>query len=191
MTKTTHKTLIALGSNDNSVWGDPKVTVQKAMKKLNGLFTVNFQCSRLFHTPAFPAESGPPFVNAVVAGETDLPAAELLRALHNIEQDAGRVRVQRWGQRTLDLDLLAMGGQVLPDKQTFCAWQELPLDDQKTRMPDQLILPHPRIQDRAFVLVPLCDVAADWRHPVIDKTAAQMRDALPLNDCAQVVPIAP
>ena len=61
--------------------------------------------------------------------------------------------------------------------------------DQQLAAPDRLILPHPRMQDRAFVLVPLCDIAPDWRHPVLGKTAVQMAAELPLADRAAVVPL--
>lgn len=98
----------------------------------------------------------------------------------------GRERGTRWGQRTLDLDLLAMGDLVLPDAQVYAHWRDLPLEDQARRAPEQLILPHPRLQDRAFVLVPLSDVAPDWRHPVLGRTVLEMRDALSPEALAEV-----
>ena len=183
------KTLVALGSNEKSLWGDAKETVQKAMQCVSELAVSSSSCSPFYATSAFPAGSGPAFVNAVMALDTDLDALSLLDALHQIEATAGRTRTTRWGQRTLDLDLIAMGGQVYPDLATFEAWRNLPLTEQTKQTPKGLILPHPRLQDRSFVLVPLCDVAPDWRHPVLGLTARDLCAALPANARAEVVPI--
>lgn len=101
----------------------------------------------------------------------------------------GRERVSRWGQRTLDIDLLAYGEAILPDSEGFQHWLDLSVEEQSKRAPEQLILPHPRIQDRAFVLVPLAEIAPDWRHPVLARTAVQMRDDLNAEDVAQVKPV--
>ena len=81
-----------------------------------------------------------------------------------------------------------MGDLVLPDAQTHRRWRELAPEDQARQAPDQLILPHPRLQDRAFVLVPLADVAPDWRHPLSGLSVDQMLQALPAEDVAAVVP---
>jgi len=99
------------------------------------------------------------------------------------------VRTTRWGERTLDLDLIACGDQILPDSDTQDHWRSLPLGEQKKRTPDQLILPHPRVQDRAFVLVPLLEVAPEWVHPRLGQSVREMLGALPAEDVAQVVRI--
>ena len=101
----------------------------------------------------------------------------------------GRVRTQRWGQRVIDLDLLAAGDRVLPDPATQRHWMDLPEDQQRRLAPDTLILPHPRLHQRAFVLVPLADVAPDWVHPVLGQSVAQMRDALDPAEVAQIRPL--
>lgn len=145
--------------------------------------------SRLYRTPAFPADSGPDFVNAVVSFRSDQPPDEIVAALHGIEADFGRRRRKRWAARVLDLDLLAFGDHVLPDPETYAEWREMPLDEQLQRAPEELILPHPRIQDRAFVLVPLAEIAPDWKHPVSGQTAREMRDALAPEDIAAVTPL--
>lgn len=88
----------------------------------------------------------------------------------------------RWGARVIDLDLLAMADLVLPDIVFQDKWRHLPLDEQKIRAPDRLILPHPRLQDRTFVLVPLADIAPMWRHPRTGQTVAEMLAALPAED---------
>jgi 2-amino-4-hydroxy-6-hydroxymethyldihydropteridine diphosphokinase len=185
------KTLIALGSNEESVWGDATLTVQKAMQRVSELAISAPSCSLLYNTPAFPARSGPAFVNAVMALDTDLSPQDLLAALHLIEAAAGRTRTTRWGQRTLDLDLIAMGERVLPDLPTFEHWRNLPQDAQTQQAPQTLILPHPRLQDRGFVLVPMMDVAPDWVHPVLGQTVRELCMALPAADRASVVPLTP
>ena len=99
--------------------------------------------------------------------------------LHHVESRLGRVRDARWGARTLDIDLIAMGDRIVPDAKTFRHWYDLPPEQQASKAPDQLILPHPRMQDRAFVQIPLADVAPDWRHPVLGLTVAEMVQNLP------------
>ena len=128
-------------------------------------------------------------MNAVAAFSCSLPAGDLLALLHRIEADHGRTRATRWGARNLDLDLLSLGDAVLPSATLWWQWHDLPLDRQAVEVPDRLILPHPRLQDRAFVLVPMADVAPDWRHPVLGRTVRQMLAALPPEDVAAVIPL--
>ena len=111
----------------------------------------------------------------------------MLQLLHRIEAEMGRERVDRWGTRTIDLDLLGVGDQVLPVINTQTYWRDLPPQIQEQTTPDQLILPHPRLQDRAFMLVPLMDVAPDWMHPVLGLSVAQMCANLPICDIEAVI----
>ena len=104
-----------------------------------------------------------------------------------MEATVGRERTERWGMRTLDLDLIACGRLVMPDRATHDAWRGLAPESQRIAAPDTLILPHPRLQDRAFVLVPLRDIAADWLHPVLNMTVQEMCDALSPEDLAEIV----
>jgi 2-amino-4-hydroxy-6-hydroxymethyldihydropteridine diphosphokinase len=89
----------------------------------------------------------------------------------------------------LDIDLIAVGDSVSPDIDGYLAWQRIGLKDQAKSAPLGLILPHPRLQDRAFVLVPLADVAPDWCHPVLGQTVDQMLAALPKPDRNAVVAV--
>ena len=89
----------------------------------------------------------------------------------------------------MDIDLLAVGESVLPDADTQDAWRTMAPEMQRREAPDGLILPHPRLQDRAFVLVPLADVAPDWVHPRTRLTVRQMLEALPLADREAVKPL--
>lgn len=186
-TEERHFSLICLGSNEFSTFGDPAETVQKAMFLIGELSTFPARCSRLYCTPAFPAGAGPDFVNAAMAINTQLSPAAMLDRLHVIEAQAGRERKQRWGQRTLDLDLIAMDNLICPDRESFQQWLTLDVEAQQAKAPDRLILPHPRLQDRSFVLVPLADVAPDWLHPVLGKTIRQMLAERPEAERATVV----
>lgn len=145
--------------------------------------------SRFFKTPCFPVGAGPDYVNAAASFDTRLSALAILTHLHRVETAMGRQRVQRWGRRTMDLDLLALGDTVLPDLETHAIWRTMPLDQQMRQAPDYPILPHPRMHERAFVLIPLAEIAPDWTHPILGKTVRQMRDALPAADKSTIVPL--
>ncbi|WP_329740704.1 2-amino-4-hydroxy-6-hydroxymethyldihydropteridine diphosphokinase [Dyella sp. A6] len=132
-----HRAYVALGSN----LGDPKRQVLDALDGLAALPGSRMLArSRLYLTPPWGVREQPQFVNAVAALETSLSPHALLDALLAMERAAGRLRDgERWGPRTLDLDVLHMDGVRIDD--------------------ERLTLPHPRIAQRAFVLLPLHDVA--------------------------------
>ena len=180
--------LFALGGNQPSQAGPPEATLAAALQSIASVATVR-AVSKFYRTPCFPAGAGPDFVTACAVLDHDGPPVALLDVLHAIEANFGRERRARWSERTLDLDLLAVGNRVLPDVAGQDHWRNLPPEDQARLAPDRLILPHPRMQDRAFVLVPLCDVAPDWRHPRLGLTVRQMRDRLPQTERAAVVPM--
>lgn len=179
--------LVALGSNRTSDHGDPTETVRKGILSLVENFQAIRAVSSLYRTPAFPPGSGPDFVNAAVAIEVEEPPEIVIKKLHKIEENMGRTRDARWEPRILDLDLVAHGDHVLPDAAKHARWRDLSLDQQIAQAPEELILPHPRVQERAFVLVPLADVAPDWKHPVLGLTVSEMLAALPQAQKEEVV----
>ncbi len=189
MTDCNKRLLIALGANLPIDGQAPADTLRLACDALCANLGP-LVISQIYATPCFPAGAGPDYVNAAVSAA--LPATlgpeHVLALLHDIEATYGRKRETRWGMRTLDLDLIAYGQSLLPDPATHRHWRDLPADDQRRLAPDRLILPHPRLQDRAFVLVPLCEVAPDWHHPATGMTIATMTAALPAADRAEVVP---
>ncbi len=185
------KALVALGSNAKSRHGSPRGTLERALAALDEGPVRVAKASRFFLTPFVPAGEAPDVVNAVALVVTELEPVELLAHLHRIETDFDRARGARWTSRSLDLDLLAMGERILPDRAGLETWMTMPFREQKHRTPETLILPHPRLQDRAFVIVPAAEVAPDWRHPLSGQTIAQMCAQLPDEELEAVRPLDP
>lgn len=170
--------VIAFGGNMPSDAGSPAPTIIKSLSflKVNGCLIR--AVSRFFETPVYPAGAGPDYVNAVALVDSNLPPSAFLDLCHNVEQRLGRTRDLRWGQRTIDIDVIACDDAVVPTGAEQTRWRMLTPQQQATLVPDDLILPHPRLQDRAFVLVPMCDIAPDWCHPLLKRSARQMMQAL-------------
>ena len=182
--------LVAIGGNLQFTSVSSAETILLAAERMREGGQRGVRLSRLYATPSFPPGSGADYVNAAAVVDAGrFGPAEALNWLHGIEAEFGRERRERWGGRVLDLDLVAMGDEVLPDAATQDHWRALPLTDQRRITPGQLILPHPRVQDRAFVLVPLADVAPDWRHPRLNMTVTEMLARLPTADLAGIRPI--
>ena len=174
--------LIALGANLAGPWGAPLATIRRSLRELAPTLgadgTSQARASALWRTPAWPGGAGPDYVNAALAlpGVT-LDAAAILARLHELEARAGRTRAERWAPRPLDLDLIALGDVVAPDAETQALWREAPAD--RPEAPLGLVLPHPRLEGRAFVLAPLAEVAPGWCHPLTGLSVAEMLAALP------------
>ena len=182
--------LIALGANMPAAGRAPASTLSRALALLGAVPGISVaRVSRWYRTPAWPPGSGADFVNGAAALGSALPPATLMARLHEVEDRLGRTRTLRWGPRACDLDLLGMGDLVLPDPETVSRWMALAPGAAAAGTPDRLLLPHPRLHERAFVLVPLLDVAPGWRHPVLGRTVAEMRAALPPERLAEIVPL--
>lgn len=181
--------LIALGANLPSGGMPPEMSVPRAMARLAERVGGEPVMSRLFHTPAFPPGSGPEFVNAAVRIQWEGTAGELMALLHSIEEEFGRTRAHRWEARVMDLDLIGLDDAILPDAATRANWANLPPERAAQVVPDQLILPHPRLAERGFVLVPLADVAPEWVDPATGLSVAQMLAARPDEELAEIQPV--
>ena len=184
-----HSCIVSIGSNQRLINSSSSDVLSTALSRIAVSVGPITSLSRFFRTPAFPKGSGPDFVNAALMVRAQGSANEILEKLHAIEHELGRVRETRWGQRTIDIDLIAVDQNILPDSETFKKWQLLPFSQQTKIAPDQLVLPHPRMQDRAFVLAPMMDLCPDWVHPVIQKSVSQMYDVLNGQDKAEVMPL--
>lgn len=163
--------LIGLGANLASRAGPPATTIAAALTALEALGATVVARSPLYESEPVPRSDQPWFVNAVAQLETRMTAEDLLAALHEVEFMFGRVRRERNEPRSLDLDLLDYDG-ILRDGA-------------------RLVLPHPRLHERAFVLRPLVDIAPTWRHPVLGRTAVELLAALPEEARRVVRPIRP
>lgn len=185
--------LVALGANSAGSLRHNAASVARALAALGDRLGPPAAVSRCWRTPAWPPGSGSDFVNA--CARWDMPAAALpgpsalLAALHEIEAALGRVRTLRWGPRAIDLDLLAVGDLICPDTATLRSWIDMPEEEQRLRAPDRLILPHPRMHERAFVLLPLVEVAPDWRHPMLGQDVVALASALPASACEGLAPL--
>lgn len=152
------KLLLALGANLDGPWGSPRETLQRAAAELgrSGLLLLN--ASHLYATaPVGPGRQAS-YLNAVLLLRSGVAPGALLRLVKAIERRAGRRLGTRWGPRRLDIDILDYGGRQFGSART-------------RRRRGSLILPHPEMHRRPFVLVPLLEVDPHWQHPVLGMSA--------------------
>lgn len=160
----TGQVFLLLGSN----LGDrPQVlaAAREAIAEQAGSITCQ---SAIYETAPWGITDQPAFLNQVLEITTSLLPEDLLRIILNIEHDLGRVRYERWGARVIDIDILYFGQTVMDSA--------------------RLTLPHPRIQDRRFVLAPLAEIAPDFIHPVLQKTSSQLLEQCPDTSAVSKIP---
>ncbi len=156
--------LVGIGSNLSFCGATPYAVVKMSVRALSQIGQVR-ATSRFYRTPAWPNPDDPEYINAAVSLSTDLRPARLLSLLHQIEAAFGRKRGAKNGPRTLDLDLLGYDDVSIPGGKA-----------------DGLVLPHPRLHAREFVLRPLADIAPDWTPPESKKTVATLLEELGVED---------
>ncbi len=179
--------LVALGGNRAGRWGAPARALARAVRSLRALPGARVEAvSSLWRSAPVGVLAQPAFLNAVVLLRCSLPPARLLRLLRGLERAAGRLGGASWRARPLDLDLLAVGGRVarpagmgrLGGARAVHAWQGR-----------GIVLPHPALHARAFVLLPLVEVAPRWRHPLLGARAEELLARLPARVRASCRPL--
>ena len=161
--------LIGIGGNLTSArFGPPRQALAAALAALETEGIYNIARSPWYRTEPVPPSDQPWFTNAVASLATALPAPDLLAVMQRLETRFGRARGERNAARVLDLDLLDYRGEVIETA--------------------PLILPHPRLHERRFVLAPLAEIAPAWRHPVLGLTAKQLLAGLVSNQLIERLP---
>lgn len=150
----THKVYLGIGSN----MGNRYEYLQKMVEKLKEFVDIQ-EYSAIYEAPPWGVKQQPSYLNACIAGKTELEPDALLAAAHKIERDLGREKTFRWGPHCADIDILFYDDLVL----------ESP----------HLTIPHPMMHERAFTLYPLSDIAGDFTHPKLQKTVKELRDSIP------------
>ena len=144
--------LLGLGSN----LGDRESNLTHAVELLAERALADLVLSPIYETDPVDFEDQPQFLNAVVQGETALSPEALLRVTKEIELEVGRTATFRYGPRVIDIDFLFYGAAILEQ--------------------EGLSVPHPRIAERAFALIPLADLSPEWVHPVLELTLKELAE---------------
>ncbi len=152
--------MIGLGANlPNPMIGSPRATLEAALRAMQAVGIGLLGCSRWYTSSPQPPSAQPPYVNGVAVVEFALGPHDLLARLQRIEQEFGRRRSLPNAPRMIDLDLLAHNQRVIDE--------------------GGLVVPHPRLGERAFVLLPLAEIARDWRHPATGQGVGELLAGLP------------
>ena len=152
-----HIVYLALGTN----LGDRSTNLRAAFKAMSPEIKVIVE-SKVYETPPWGYEDQPAFLNMAVKGETVLKPESLLKRLKQLEVQLGREQSFRWGPRLIDIDILFYDDLILES--------------------ESLTIPHPRLHERAFVLVPLADIAPDFVHPVLKETIKELSVRVDTDD---------
>ncbi|MGB0575963.1 MAG: 2-amino-4-hydroxy-6-hydroxymethyldihydropteridine diphosphokinase [Alphaproteobacteria bacterium] len=167
--------LIGIGGNlpSENFGSTPEVLV-KALQVIDEKVCAVVRCSPWYRSAPVPVADQPDYINGVIELSTAMPAETLLNRLHDVETEFERVRTVKNAARTLDLDLLCYHDHLIEKKQQ-----------------NGLIVPHPRMQDRAFVLLPLQDLVPDWVHPANGLTIQELIRLLPTDQRCERLPADP
>jgi 2-amino-4-hydroxy-6-hydroxymethyldihydropteridine diphosphokinase len=170
LVESTTRRSIFIGAGANLAhpdYGCPRATLEAALRDLGRREVQIHRISPWYRSAPVPASDQPWYVNTVAEVRTDLTADGLLAALHAVEQAFGRVRTVANAARAIDLDLLDFRGEIAVGE------------------PGRANLPHPRMAGRAFVLMPLADLAPRWRYPVTGERIDALLRALPPGQSTQ------
>lgn len=149
-----YKAFLSLGSN----LGDRQTNLRLSIELLERFDLKIIKLSSIYETAAWGLTDQPAFLNQVIEVETEFLPGSLLMLCQEVEAQMGRQRVKKWGPRNIDVDILIYEDEIMDE--------------------DDLMIPHPFMHERRFILVPFCEIAPDLEHPVYDKTIKTL-----LKDC--------
>lgn len=178
--------LLSLGSNLPYSDMEPIGVLNAAIAELGKAGFQSIKVSGFYETEPVPKSDQPNFINCMVKGATKHDALETLHICQAVERSFDRERHVRWGARTLDIDIISFDQQVYPSTEE---WRVVAAGVGAEATVPELVLPHPSMHKRAFVLRPLCDLAPDWLHPVYGRIAADLLAEQSVADQAGVVRI--
>jgi 2-amino-4-hydroxy-6-hydroxymethyldihydropteridine diphosphokinase len=145
---------LLLGSN----LGNRQLFLNKAIALIENHIAPVSKISSIYETQSWGKTDAPDYLNQVVVVQTDLPAQKVLEKILTIEMELGRRREEKWGSRTIDIDILFYGQEIINEA--------------------ALHVPHPELHNRRFTLEPLAEITPDFVHPVFNKTVLQLKNAL-------------